>query len=112
MNAESYEIMSGPNRDLLFDACKYLFSKNAEVKITFDVAAGYTMPKSSPGCAYIPMPITDIRIIGIKHEDNSGESFMLYGDCKADLGRRALYKTYHFEAWYDTKNRKGVITFN
>ena len=110
-----YEIVNGPNKDALFDACKYACSKTAKLTVEFAVAIGYTMPKNDPGCAYIEMPITGIRIYGIEHEDGSGESFNLHGYCKADLnylgGNNMTYKSYRFKAYYNSKNRKGCITF-
>ena len=110
-----YDIVSGPNKDALFDACKYAYSKTAKLTVEFAVAIGYTMPKNDPGCAYIAMAITDIMIYGIEHEDGPGESFNLHGYCKADLnslgGNNVTYKSYRFKAYYNSKNRKGCITF-
>ena len=110
-----YDIVSGPNKDALFDACKYACSKTAKLTVDFAVAIGYTMPKNDPGCAYIAMAITDIKIYGIEHEDGSGESFNLHGYCKADLnslgGNNVTYKSYRFKAYYNSKNRKGCVTF-
>ena len=109
-----YEIVNGPNKDALFDACKYACSKTAKLTVEFAVAIGYTMPKNDPGCASIAMSITDIRIYGIEHEDGSGESFNLRGCCKADLnslGGNVAYKSYRFKAYYNSKNRKGHIVF-
>ena len=118
MNTEKkkyYEIVAGPNKDALFDACKYACSKTARVGIEFVIPIGYTMPKDNPGCAYIAMAITDVRIIGIEHEDGSGESFNLHGYCKCDLksfGRKNVcYRPYRFKAYYNAKNRRGHIVF-
>ena len=109
-----YDIVAGPNKDALFDVCKYVCSKTAKLTVNFTVAIGYTMPKNDPGCAYIAMAITDIMIYGIEHEDGSGESFNLHGYCKADLnslgGNNVTYKSYRFKAYYNSKNRKGCIT--
>lgn len=109
-----YDIVSGPNKDMLFDACKYAYSKTAKLTVEFAVAIGYTMPNNHPGCAYIAMSITDIKIVSIEHEDGSGESFNLRGYCKADLnslgGSNVTYKSYRFKAYYNSKNRKGCIT--
>lgn len=112
---EHYDIVAGPNKDALFDSCKYAHSKVAKLTIDFTVAIGYTMHKNDPGCAYIAMPITNIRITGIEHEDGSGESFILHGYCEADLhsfgGNNVAYETYRFEAYYNSKHRNGWITF-
>ena len=110
-----YDIVAGPNKDALFDACKYAFNKNAKISVEFDVALCYTAPKSHPGCAYVPMAITDIKICGIEHEDGSGESFNLHGSCKADLdyfgGANMTYKSYRFKSWYNSRSREGHIVF-
>lgn len=109
-----YEIVAGPNKDALFDACKYAYSKTAKLTINFAVAIGHTMPKNDLECAYIPMAITDFKIVGIEHEDGSGESFNLHGYCKADLdsfgGKNVTYKPYKFKAYYSSRNRTGYIT--
>lgn len=111
----TYEILAGPNKDALFDACKYAYSKTARLTVNFSVAIGWTMPKGDPGAAYIPMSITDVVITSITHEDGSGESFNLRGYCRADLknlGRfDANYKPYRFKAYYNSKHRQGCITF-
>lgn len=107
-----YEIMNGPSRDTLFDACKYAYAESARVSIDFVVAAGYTMPKGHPGRAYIPMKLTDIVISGIEHENGSGESFNLHGYCRADLQiSGTTYSSYYFRGYYNTKNRTGTISF-
>ena len=81
-----FEIIDGPNKDTLFDACKYAYIKNGSTIATeFTVALGYTMPKNHPAAACVPMSITDITIVGIEHEDGSGKSLNLKGYCKADL---------------------------
>lgn len=109
-----YEIMNGPSRDTLFDACKYAYSKFNKIHVEFTVAAGYTMPKGSPGRAYVSLRLTDIIIAGIAHENGSGESFNLYGYCHADLnsfGGQVTYKNYYFSAYYNTQTRTGTIKF-
>ena len=100
-----YDIVNGPNKDALFDACKYACVKGANIPVSFDVVKGYTMPKNDPGCAYIIMATTDFRIIGIENEDGSGESFNLHGYVKRSGTQ------YRFKAYYNTKRREGVITF-
>ena len=116
MNTRSYDVVGGPSKDTLFDACKYACSKTAKVEVNFSVAIGYTAPKNDPGCCYVPMSIADIRITSIEHEDGSGESFNLCGYCKADLnnfgGAAAALKHYRFKAYYNSKTRRGFISFS
>lgn len=110
-----FDIVSGPNKDRLLDAFKYAYDKNVKLDVDFKVALGYTAPKSDPGCACLPMSITDIIISGIEHEDSSGESFNLCGYCRVDLysprGVTVAYESYRFRAYYNAKTRKGRIAF-
>ena len=119
MNTNTFDIVKGPNKDILFDACKYAYNKLADITVKFTVAAGYTTKPDDPRCAYIPMTVTDVMICGIEHEDGSGESFNLHGYCNANLdssgstgGGNMIYKPYRFVAYYNTKKRKGSITFS
>lgn len=100
-----YNIVNGPNKDALFDACKYACVKGANIPISFDVAAGYTMPKGHPGCAYVIMPTSDFKITGIDHEDGSGESFNIRGYAN----KEGIH--FHFKGYYNTKRREGTISF-
>ena len=105
------EIVNGPNKDTLFDACKYAYSETT-IAIDFGVAAGYTMPRDHPECAYVPMDMSDVVIRGIEHEDESGERFIIHGICKATLPRSSdSAKFYKFRAYYDSKTHTGAITF-
>lgn len=108
-----YEIISGPSKDALFDACKYAYSKATKFAINFGVAGGYTMPRNHPECAYVPMEMHDVLIFGIEHEDGSGDSFNIHGLCKAVLyGVSTEVKSYKFKAYYNTKTRSGIIVFS
>ncbi len=109
-----FDIVSGPNKDTLFDACKYAYNESANVPIDLRIAVGYTMPEGNPGRAYIPMHIREILIVSIEHECGSGESFNIRGYCEADLdslGGKAVYQPYQFKAYYSSKTRKGTISF-
>ena len=110
-----YEIMDGPNKDMLFDACKYMYSRTAHLPVNFEVAIDYTMPGDHPYVCYAAMAIAHIRIVGIEYEDGSGENLILRGYCMADLnyygGDKVTYKSYRFKAYYNSKKREGRITF-
>lgn len=113
--SQSYSIVGGPSKDLLFDACKYAHSKNVGVPLDFHVALAFTAPLNDPGCAYIKMALKDVVVTGISHEDGSGESFIIEGHCAADLhsfGSIAeyVYEHYRFKAYYNTHRRKGTFT--
>ena len=109
-----YDIIGGPSKDLLFDACKYAYNKSAKITVDFTVVIGYSSTKDDPKCAYLPMSITDVKVNALEHEDASGDKFMVRGFCKADLtihNGDADYKPYKFRSYYDTKSRIGCITF-
>ena len=111
---KQYEIVSGPCKDALFDACKYAYDKHSRVSIWFSIPVGYTMPPENADAAYVLMKIKNIRLCMIEHEDGSGESFNLHGYCVADLspvGAKDAYKPYRFKTYYNARTRKGTITF-
>lgn len=90
-----FNIIAGPGRDLLFDACKYAYDKKANIEVRFTVESN---------CG---MALSDVKISSISHEDGSGESFNLEGFCWIMAGRCS-----HFKAYYNTKNRTGYIQFD
>ena len=106
----SFEVMDGPSKDRLIDAFKYAYDKEARVPVEFSVARGYTAPKDNPGCAYVVLDAKDFRILSLQHEDGSGHSFNIEGYCTANVDGRAKRFCW-FKMYYETKNRKGVITF-
>ena len=117
MDAETkkkqFDIVDGPSKDALFDACKYAYSRNAKLEVKFTVAMAYTMSVDNGG-SYWPMKIENITICGISHEDGSGEKFILNGYCRADMRLcpgNVIYTPYRFDAFYNAKTRKGFISF-
>lgn len=112
--SQSYSIVGGPNKDLLFDAFKYANSENVRVPLDFHVALAFTAPLNDPGCAYVKMALKNVVVTGISHEDGSGESFIIEGRCDADLHSfcvtEYVYEHYRFKAYYNTQRRKGTFT--
>ena len=109
---KEFEIVNGPSKDLLCDAFKYAYNKAARITIEFSIAAGYTMPPEHPSSAYVPAKIGGFIISSLEHEDGSGESFNIRGYCKADIAKlfgEGTFKAYKYEAYYNTKTRKGTI---
>lgn len=109
-----YRIVLGPSKDLLFDACKYAYSDNCDIRVDFNVAAGYTYPQDRLCSGYIPLPVDDVRITGLEYEDGSGNKFNLHGYCRADLNAfdnssSKVFHLYRFRAFYDTRRRTGEI---
>lgn len=113
-NEKSYEIVNGPSRSDLFASCERSYDAGTRINLEFSVSVGRTMPKDHPGCADVLMGITDVKIAGIEHEDGSGNSFNLHGYCRANLDSYvgAVLKPYRFRAYFNTKTRKGYISFS
>lgn len=97
-----YSITAGPNKDSLFDACKYAFENGVKLPIKFTATIDNNINTSIAA-----------RIIMIEHEDGSGESFNLRGHCKADLRDFGLgiTESCNFKAYYNSKHRNGWIKF-
>jgi hypothetical protein len=113
IKSRNYEIVNGPSRDTLFDACKYACTETAKITIDLSVAIAYTMPLDHPGCACVPMDIHDVTIYGIEHDNGTGYCFILRGYCKAILSEASKEaKLYKFEAHYNTKTRSGDIALS
>lgn len=111
-----YDIIGGPSKSALFDACMYVYSKDAKIAVNFTISQGYSNDTNDATRLYLPLPVTNIKITGIEHEDGSGESFILKGYCNVDkdyLLRKEntyRYRYSRFSAYYDAKNRKGTFT--
>ena len=113
---DRYDIISGPSKATLFDACLYSYSKDAKIAVNFTISQGYSNDSNDATRLYIPLPVTNIKITGIEHEDGSGESFIIKGYCHVDkdyLLRKEntyRYRYSRFLAYYNAKNRKGSFT--
>lgn len=107
-----FEIIGGPNKDLLFDACKYAYDKLSNIAIDFTVISGYTTSPDDPACAYVVMNVSDFKIAGIEHENGSGESFNIHGYCKLNQDTQGILAcSCRFKAYYNARSRKGTISF-
>lgn len=110
-NERSFEIMGGPSRDTLFDACKYAYSE-AVIPLEFSIAIGYTAPPSSGKALCMTRKVSNIRISSIEHEDGSGDKFNLHGYYNPGILTKASseiqFKEFH--AFYDVKQRRGLMT--
>lgn len=134
----TFDIVGGPSRDRIFDACKYAYDDGEDgcipikFKVALDIAKG-----PCDITDVIPLYMSDFKVNEIGHEDGSGHSFNLGGYCKADLGFdignnydayyirtgyhkggrlphpeiRKYLRNYYFRIYYSSKSRKGWITF-
>ncbi len=108
---EIYNIIDGPSRDKLFDSFKYAYDKGAKVPITFSICEGTTAPSGHPGAAAVLKNVKDFVILAIRHEDGSGQSFVLSGHCKASVAGSGM-QNVKFNAYYNTQRRNGTIHFH
>lgn len=107
-----YLIFGGPNRDTLFDACKYAYDKDAVIPIFFAVAESYTAPLNGPICAYTALEMDVTSICGISHEDGSGVRLIVDGYCIAKFSNSLNGRTTcSFKAYYNARTRDGHISF-
>lgn len=101
-----FDIIAGPGKDLLFDACKYAFTKDAKIPVDFAIVR-----HSDQDLLFA----TDFIINGIEFEDGSGYKFNLKGSCKAVLHPKDSSdedsERYLFRSYYDCKKRSGIILF-
>ena len=101
-----FKITSGPNRDMLFDACKYAYDRRVKIPIQFVIT--HFAPTSKN---IVPKLVEDIKLIDIKHEKPDGDTFILQGFCKTDMyPLEPVNRIYRFNANYNTKKREGSIT--
>lgn len=128
-NMRQFCIEGGPSLDRLLDMFKYAYDVTTSIGGSFVVAEGYTAPRGEPGAAYIPLEMKDIILTTIQHESGNDHCFNLSGYCKVALGeskwstnwdekeKKTICKSWKelvrasFDAFYDTKTRKGTITY-
>lgn len=101
MNTKYFTIIDGPNKDLLFDAVKYAYSQQVRVNTNFTIKID---PKIANVCSIRKMR----RIVGIEHEDGSGECFNLHGYLIVFLLGKEV--ECRFQAYYNTRTRKGTFS--
>ncbi len=104
-----YDIVGGPNRDVIFDAMKYAYD-NLRIPIEFRIAKGYSASKDDPGSVAFLLKTQNIQIHTIQHEDGTGYNFNLKGFIDIAFTTGEYYTPCKFEAHYNAKTRKGTIT--
>ncbi len=118
-NLRQFNIEGGPNVDRILDGFKYAYDKSVSIPVNFVVAKSYTAPRDKPGCAFAPLEMRVSQIVSVSHESGNDTSLNIAGNCEVALGeeKRNISKYQsdlilaRFEAYYDAKTRKGVITF-
>lgn len=89
----TFTIIDGPSRDLLFDCLKYAFDKNQRVLATFKTKDDKTGAEEILSC----------RLLSIEHESGDLDSFNLKG-MYFNPAQREWKK---FESFYSSRHRNG-----
>ena len=126
-NMHAFNIENGPSLDRLLDLFKYSYDEAAVIPAHFVIAESYTCPLGDPGCAFTILETKDIHIRAISHESGNDYSYELSGWCHVALGECKsvtriengvyVHSTWrelvsaNFSAHYNTRTRKGTITF-
>lgn len=110
----THGIVNGPSADRLFNHCRYAYDAKVKIPIHFGIIVGYSLPENNPGCAALGAHSCDLLLTSIEHEDGSGNSFNIGGYCKGfRVGPcdEPEYVGYMVKIYYNSKTRKGQITF-
>lgn len=117
--AISFTIEDGPSRDLIIDAFKYTYD-DSRISVGFKFSIGHAggiKQAETKRDEWHVAKIGKFRITRLSHEDGSGYSFNMSGNCNAiifginDGESKPSPKPYGFTAWYNAKTRKGHIRF-
>lgn len=107
---KEFKIVDGPSKDRLFDACKYAYDARVKFIPRIEIAVGYDGP------GYIPARIKQLKLTGIEHEDGSGQSLNLFGNCLGNFSDNPLEGeemfSYNFHAYYNAGTRTGKIVLS
>ncbi len=96
-----YEIISGPKKDLLFDALKYAYDDNCDIRISFKIE--YKDSHDRLYGEYAPLLVEDVKLLSLEYVDGPENSFDLRGYCSIN------FEPYSFKACYNARRRTGVI---
>lgn len=104
---EVHEIFDGPSREALFDALRLAFDTEPKVEFTVNTGARLSGPVETS--AWIGAKIL-FKVIGLEHEDGSGNSFNFEGYIMPPPGK--VVNVGHMEmvrGYFNTKTRRGAI---
>lgn len=104
----TFKITEGPSFDRLLDAFRYLCDGDADVAVRFDVS--YTAP--APGTASLIRPTRNYAVESLAHINDSEHNLILTGTCESAQSLKDRYEPYYFEAYYNSRTRKGRIRFS
>ena len=103
INKVSVNISGGPNKDALFDSCKYACHGQSKIPLSFGAYVDGTS---------VVKTLNNVTITAIEHENGSGESFILRGFVKVFVHAFGGEGTYPFEGYYNARTRKGRFSIS
>ncbi|MBR3256641.1 hypothetical protein IKG10_03210 [Candidatus Saccharibacteria bacterium] len=111
----SFEIISGPTLEILLDSFKHAYDDDTgePVEVKFGVVSGVVFDRNNNEVGVL-VPMSDVKILGIRYEDDSGTNFSLLGRCFVNLNPHSARKSdkiRRFRAYYSTDTGLGKIVF-
>lgn len=106
----SYSIIDGPDARSLFDACRFVYTKNVYYDVYFKITEYYNEALDGTSCEKKPLLASDFHIVGIEHDNGTGESFRIKGYC--NVTENDITENYAFVSYYNTQSKKGIILFS
>ena len=104
VKTRSFDVTGGPSRDNLFEAVKRAYSGLPEF-FGFDIQFDETRELNTH----------NMKLTGIKHQDNSGHRFIIEGTCWMTFSPYTTEMNHlhskTFTMTYDTDESKGTIKF-
>ena len=105
-NINELEILDGPSRDRIIDSFKYEFDDSASIAVDFRI--GIKNPDTN---TTFVVRSAGFRILSIAHESESGGQYLLTGYAGLWKNDARCFKSYRFEAHYNTFTRNGWMKF-
>lgn len=107
-NSNSFTIVDGPTKNLIFDSLKYAYSDDEHITMcpTFSIDSKMRVGNVSSQLKVIHK--INLKIVGLRHEDGSGHSLIFEGYITGgDVKCNKLVKGY-----YNARTKKGGINID
>lgn len=115
-----FNIIAGPNIDVLFDACKYVQSDDIrKAAAHFEIIRSRMVDKPGINLDLAKVPVRGWRIFAIQQVAGSPHLLNLTGECEVELnfddGRTKenyVYQLKSFQTQYNLEQHTGIIVFH
>ena len=109
--AEVHEIFDGPSREKLFDSLRLAYDESAPI-VEFAIKNGARLAGPVETSAWCTSRIL-FKVIGLEHEDGSGENFNFEGYIMPPPGRKVRVSyTEPVVGYFNTAKRQGTISLS